>query len=528
MRVLFVSSECAPFAKTGGLGDVSAALPKALVKNGHDVRVVLPCYRRVWESGFVAPTLFERLEVNIGGRRVPFEVFQAHLDVTPSASDHAPAKAPAPKRGKKRTSKTLAKAPKKTVGKKATAEPEDGGAGERSVPVYLVHCPALYDRPNIYTQDGDEHIRFAFLNWAALRIAQQLGFAPDIVHANDWQTGLLPLLIKRNFSWDRLFANTRSVLTIHNIGHQGTFSADVLGEIGMANERDAFHQERLQQGHLSFMLTGLQYADAITTVSPTYAHEIQTPQHGVGLDGFLRARREVLRGILNGIDEDEWNPATDPHLAKNYSIASLDDKEENKRALCQAMRLPYRKHAPVIGIVSRLAWQKGFDLCFDSLPTLLGGRDAQLVVLGSGEAKYEEFFRALAQRAPDQVAFKNGFSEPLAHQIEAGADLFLMPSRYEPCGLNQMYSCRYGTAPIVHRTGGLADTVTQFNPGTGEGNGFVFDHFDSTGLTWALFKAVDTFHDRAQFRLVQENGMKGDFSWPARVREYEQLYRALT
>lgn len=537
MRILFVSSECAPFAKTGGLGDVSAALPKALAKEGHDVRVVIPCYRRVWESGFYAPTLFERLEVNIGGRKVPFEVFEAHLDAKsdgsrggrPPGENTAESASSGKKKASAKGAKAAGKKRAKDRAKDEASAPVSSSNDEAStkVPVYLVHCPALYDRPGIYTQDSDEHVRFALLNWAALRIAQQLGFAPDIVHANDWQTGLLPLLLKRNFSWDRLFANTRTVFTIHNIGHQGTFGANVLSEIGMANERDAFHQERLAEGHLSFMLTGLQYADAITTVSPTYAHEIQTPQHGVGLDGFLRARSNVLRGILNGIDEDEWNPATDPHIEKNYSIDTLDDKEENKRALCQAMRIPYRKHAPVIGIVSRLAWQKGFDLCFESLPTLLGGRDAQLVVLGSGEAKYEEFFRALARRAPDQVAFKNGFSEPMAHAIEAGADLFLMPSRYEPCGLNQMYSCRYGTAPIVHRTGGLADTVQQFNPQTGEGNGFVFDYFDSTGLTWALFHAVDTFHHRETFAQVQRNGMGGEFGWKARVAEYEGLYRAL-
>ena len=208
-------------------------------------------------------------------------------------------------------------------------------------------------------------------------------------------------------------------------------------------------------------------------------------------------------------------------------VDNLAKKEENKRALCQAMRLPYREHVPVIGIVSRLAWQKGFDLCFESLPTLLGGRDAQLVVLGSGEAKYEEFFRALANRVPHQVAFKNGFSEPLAHLVEAGSDLFLMPSRYEPCGLNQMYSCRYGTPPIVHRTGGLADTIAQWNPATGTGNGFVLDYFDTTGLTWALFRAVDAFHDRKSFRVLQQNCMRGAFGWPDRVREYEALYRAV-
>ncbi len=503
MKILFVSSECAPFAKTGGLGDVSAALPKALKRDGHDVRVVLPCYRRVWESGLFAPTRFHHLEVQLGGRRIGFEVFESFL-----STDHSPD-------GREVSSYA------------SDAKAAETGPSSPRVPVYLVHCPALYDRASIYTSDDDEHLRFALLNWAALRIAQQLQFAPDIVHANDWQTALLPLLLKRNFAWDSLFANTRSVLTIHNIGHQGTFAADVLDDIGLALERDAFHQERLAEGHLSFMLTGIQYANAITTVSPTYAREIQTPEHGVGLDGFLRARRDVTRGILNGIDDREWDPATDDHLATPFDVESLDKKEENKRALCRTMRLPYREGVPLIGIVSRLAWQKGFDLCFESLPTLLGGRNAQLVVLGSGEPKYENFFRSLARRVPDRVAFKNGFSEPLAHLIEGGADLFLMPSRYEPCGLNQMYSCRYGTPPIVHRTGGLADTVVQWNAHTGEGNGFIFDHFDVTGLNWALFRAVDSYHDRAAFRRLQQNGMREDFSWTPRLTQYEQLYQAI-
>lgn len=478
MNVLFVSAEVAPFAKTGGLGDVGAALPRALRAAGHDVRIVLPCYRRIFEGNYRLKLLIPPITLAIGQSRISFETLEATLP-------------------------------------------------DSDVPVYLIRCPRLYDRPNIYTGDADEHLRFALLNWAALRIAQQLGFAPDIVHANDWQTGLLPLMLKTVFAWDRLFENTRSVLTIHNIGHQGTFAASAISEVGLGMTAASFHQEHLAEGRMSFMLTGLLYANAITTVSPTYAREIQTVEHGVGLDGFLRQRRDVLFGILNGIDDTEWNPTKDRHLPARYSADDLTGKAANKAALLQQLRLPNRPGVPLIGMVTRLAWQKGLDLCFEALPALFRQRDVQLVVLGSGEAKYEAFFAELAHRLPHRVAFINRFSEPLAHLIEAGSDMFLMPSRYEPCGLNQMYSLAYGTPPIVHRTGGLADTVSQWDPRSGEGNGFVFDHFDAVGLKWALGAAVDTYRSSRAWSRIVQNGMRAELGWSHRIREYEELYRAL-
>ncbi len=478
MKVLFASSEVAPFAKTGGLGDVGAALPKALAHEGHDVRVVLPCYRRVLEGGYDIEPLFPAMSVPLGHRTYTFETLKATLPGS-------------------------------------------------EVPVYLVHCPALYARASIYSQDGDEHIRFALLNWATMKIAQQLGFAPDIVHANDWQTSLLPLMVRRVFAWDRLFANARTVLTLHNIGHQGTFGSHALGDVGLAGDTDAFHQDDLRQGRLSFLLTGILYANAITTVSPTYAREIQTPAHGVGLDAYLRSRRDVLSGVLNGIDDAEWSPKNDRHIPALYDASDLAGKEENKKALLEVMRLPYRPRVPVIGVVSRLVWQKGFDLCFEALPALLAQRDVQLVVLGGGEPKYEQFFHSLAERAPHRVSFKNGYSEPLSHLIEAGSDMFLMPSRYEPCGLNQLYSLAYGTPPIVHKTGGLADTVRLWNPKSGEGNGFVFDHFDVKGLKWALGAAVDSYRDEDGWRRLIHNGMREQHGWQHRVGEYERIYQGL-
>ena len=482
MNVLFVASEVAPFAKTGGLGDVAAALPRALAaqNRGHDVRVVMPMYGRIKGAEGAEPVIGE-VTLDLGATRVVFSVPATELPGT-------------------------------------------------KVPVYLVRCPGLYGRHGIYTEDHDEHLRFALLNWAALTICQRLGFRPDIVHANDWQTALLPLLLRSEFAWDRLFAQTRTVLTIHNIGHQGTFDARVLADIGLARAAHHFHQDQLREGRINFLLTGLLYANAITTVSPTYAREVQYPEHGLGLDAFLRERSSVLFGILNGIDEAEWSPDRDPRIPHPYSLENLEGKELNKQALLEQARLPYVPGVPVIGIVSRLAWQKGFDLCFEVLPRLLAQRATQLVVLGTGEPKYEALFATLARRFPRQVAYLRAFSEPLAHLIEAGSDMFLMPSRYEPCGLNQMYSLRYGTVPIVHRTGGLADTVSAFDSRRGTGNGFVFEHFDEGGLTFALRTALATWgsgtgKDRARWRKLQENGMRAHFGWDERVTAYEQVYR---
>jgi starch synthase len=342
----------------------------------------------------------------------------------------------------------------------------------------------------------------------------------------------MPLMLRSVFSWDRLFQKTRSLLTLHNVGHQGTFGAHVVPETGLSEAASNFHQEQLRDGRINFLLTGLLFADAITTVSPTYAREIQTPEHGMGLDPFLRARREVLFGILNGIDDSVWNPETDALLPARYSVDDFSGKERCKQALTSKFRLPYHPRAPVFGIVSRLAWQKGFDLLSDVLPAVLGKHDAQLVVLGQGEGKYEELFSSLQRRMPHKVAFHRAFSEPVAHLIEAGSDFFLMPSRYEPCGLNQMYSLRYGTPPIVHKTGGLADTVRLWQGSGSRGNGFVFDHFDQKALYWAMEYALEVWgsgqgDDRARFRELQRNGMRDELGWDARVGQYETLYREL-
>ncbi len=481
MNVLFVASEVAGFAKTGGLGDVAAALPRALAGHGHDVRIVMPMYARAQGSGRPFERVIREATLDLGGTRVHYSVYESSLP------------------GSK-------------------------------VPVYLIRCPSLYDRPSIYTQDHDEHLRFTVLNWAALQICQRLRFEPDIVHANDWQTSLLPLLLRTMFAWDQLFEKTRTVLTIHNIGHQGTFDAGVLWQTGLGPAAHHFHQDQMREGRINYLLTGILYTNAISTVSPTYAREIQRDEQGVGMAPFLRERREVLFGILNGIDEDVWNPEIDTYLPARYTADDLTGKELCKQNLVTTAGLPYREDVPVFGIVSRLVWQKGFDLCGAVLPRFLARTGAQLVVLGPGEPQFEQLFHQLAKRFPRQVAYRRAFSEEVAHLVEAGSDVFLMPSRYEPCGLNQMYSLRYGTPPLVHRTGGLADTVTPFDRRTGRGNGFAFEHFDEGGLSWALGQALAAWGtgrgaDRERWRVLQRNGMAARFGWNERVTAYEQLYR---
>jgi starch synthase len=472
VKILSVTSEMVPYAKTGGLADVAGALPRYLAQRGHDVRVFVPLYDKVDTSALVLELAAGPFDVRLGTHSYRVQVFR-----------------------------------------------------DRKNPVaYLVHCPALYHRGSIYTNASDEHRRYLALCHAALMSCQHMGFAPDIVQCNDWQAAMLPLLLKTSYSWDRLFAKTRTLLTVHNLNYQGGFSSSVLPDLNLGGSEHLLHQDFLRQGRINFLLHGVMYADAISTVSPTYAREIQTPEHGAGMDPFLRARSSSVVGILNGIDYDEWSPDADPLIPHAFHAASLDGKERNKAALLAAMGLPFVAGVPVFGIVSRMASQKGFELVGEVMPAVLADRDAQLVVLGSGESRLEDMFRRLQRAFPRQVAFHRGFSNPLAHQIEAGADMFLMPSRYEPCGLNQMYSLRYGTVPIVHRTGGLADTVELWNPQRRSGNGFVFDHHDPAGLRWAVETAMSVYRDRNSWLTLMRNGMTRDFSWPNQARIYELLF----
>ncbi|HEU4731768.1 MAG TPA: glycogen/starch synthase [Kofleriaceae bacterium] len=478
MNILYVASEVARYAKTGGLADVSAALPRYLGGAGHDVRVFLPYYSRIDDRGATLEVVLRDIEIRLGDHRYEVAIVRAERP------------------------------------------------GE--APVHLVHCPALYHRASIYTSDPDEHLRFLVLTRAALEACGRMQFAPDVIHANDWQAALAPLTLEVRYSWDRLFDRTRTLLAIHNLNYQGVFRADIVGDTGLGDAAHLFHQDQLREGRLNFLLHGILYADGICTVSPTYAREIQTEEHGAHLDPFLRARSSTVVGILNGVDYGEWSPEHDPLIPARYSAADLSGKAACKAALLARMGLVHHADVPVIGIVSRLAGQKGFALAGEVLPGLLVRHGFQLVVLGSGEHRFEQMFAGLAAAFPRQVGFHRGFSNELAHLIEAGADMFLMPSRYEPCGLNQMYSLRYGTVPIVHRTGGLADTVQLWDPRDRTGTGIVFDHFNADGLGWAIEAALATYRDAAAWRQLLANGMAQNFSWDVQGKLYEQLYRRLT
>ena len=480
LRILLVSAEATPFAKTGGLADVASALARFLVGAGHDARLVMPLYSRVEKAGV-------ELEDEPAFRDVPLELGPRSFRISASTA-------------------------------------ELPGSRAR---VWFIRCPELYARPEIYGSGGDEHLRFALLSRAAIALCQYGKWAPHVVHCNDWHTGLLPLYLKVRYAWDRLLERTRSVLTIHNIGYQGVFPAATLGELDLEGERHLLDQDDLKNGVVGFLKNGIHHADALTTVSETYAREIQTSELGMGLENALRARGSVLRGIVNGIDHDEWDPERDPRIPHRFSRTNLAGKERCKRDLLAKFDLEPTERSPLFGIVSRLTAQKGFDLLPDVLTVLLQRNDARLIVLGSGEERYESYFQWLRDTLPTKVAFWRGYNEDLAHWIEAGSDLFLMPSRYEPCGLNQMYSMRYGTVPVVRATGGLADTVKPFDRVSGEGTGFLFEEFSSQALFAAIRRALDVWADRpAWLRLVQ-SGMRQDFSWQRQGEHYVRLYRSL-
>lgn len=481
MNICFVASEVAPFAKTGGLADVSGTLPKYVSLRGCDTRVFTPFYSTTPGNYDLQPVDYlQNVPVRIGHRDETFSVMTTKLP----GSD---------------------------------------------VDVYMIVAPHLYARGTVYTDHADEYMRFYFLSHAALVCCQHMGWGPDIVHCNDWQTSLIPLLLRTTFHWDAMFKSTRTVLTIHNVAYQGIFPARVLHDIGLWDHRHLFFQDDLADGIINYLKSGIVYADILTTVSRTYAHEIQTPEHGAGLESLFRRRGGALVGIVNGVDVDEWNPETDAFLPFHFTSDDRAGKQLNKENVVSRMNLPVRPDVPVMGVVSRLTSQKGFDLFPDCIDAILARYDAQMIVLGSGEKVYEEFFARLEGRHPGRVRFYRGFSNELAHLIEAGADIFLMPSKFEPCGLNQLYSLRYGTIPVVRKTGGLADTVEQFDPETREGTGFVFEHFTAEGLSWGIERALRTYiFDKDAWNALVSNAMKQDFSWEHQVSEYLAVYTRLT
>ena len=480
LNVCFVSSELAPLAKTGGLADVAGALTAFLHREGHDVRALLPRYRRVDDVVVdVQPVPeLQDLSFRAGGHAYHYSIDCASL-------------------------------------------------ADSGMPIYLVNCPRLYHRESLYTQDADEHVRFVLLSTAVFELCQRLGYAPDIMHCNDWQTSLIPLYLKTIYAWDRLFSNTRSLLTVHNIGYQGMFPAATLPDLALGDADHHLHQDDLAGGVINFLKTGILYADLVTTVSPTYAREIMGEEYGMGLDGLLRERQRTVVGVLNGVDYDDWNPATDKLIPANYSARGFAGKATCKETLLREMGMEVSAQRPLVGLVSRLAEQKGIDLIENVLPRLMSARYFSFVALGSGEPRFESFFEWLQQTFPGRAAFYRGFNNQLAHWIEAGSDMFLMPSRYEPCGLNQMYSLKYGTVPIVRETGGLADSVEQIDPEAASGTGILFRDYDANGLAWALNTALDLYANQRLWKKIMRNGMKKNFSWDEQGAHYVSLYRKL-
>lgn len=480
MRICLAVSEAAPFAKVGGLADVVGGLSQHLHQAGHDVRVFLPLYSRIDRTKhYLVPVDFIRdIPVQLGPGTVHFSLFSE--------------------------------------------------VAQDSPPTYFVDCPEFYDRPGIYGGGADEFLRYILLCRAILESCQRMAWSPQILHCNDWHTAVMPLYLKSLYGWDHLFASTRTVLTIHNIGYQGTIAADSIAELGLNEWRDLLHQDDLKAGLVNLLKTGILYADAVTTVSPTYAREIRSKDFAFGLEEVLRQRSGDPIGILNGVDYRNWSPESDPYIPCRYSSEDLAGKAENRRALLQEMGLEPADGAPTLGIVSRLTAQKGFELMKEPLPWFLRGNDLRLTILGSGEPEIEAFFHGLQAEFPGRVCFYEGFSEELAHLTEAGSDVFLMPSLYEPCGLNQMYSLRYGTPPLVRRTGGLADTVQHWDRQSGQGTGFVFEHFTAEGFAWALGQALEAFQDRESWTILMRNGMSMDYSWEHQGRLYQELYRKLS
>lgn len=476
MRITFAASEGVPFSKTGGLGDVVGALPKALAAGGHEVSVLLPRY-----------------QMTKPGRILP----QLKSVTIPLASGFR------------------------------FASIQDGGETD-GVRTYLVDCPEFFDRDGLYQENGQDYpdnaLRFASFSLAGLEFLKRATTPPDIIHCHDWQTALVPIYLRNLYQNDEFFQKTSVLFTIHNLGYQGLFPPHILPQISL--HAGLFTVDGLEfYGKANLLKGGIIFSDFITTVSRKYAEEIQTPEFGYGLEGVLKSRGDCLEGIVNGVDYGAWDPTTDKLIPANYSPADLKGKEVCKKALLEKMGVQNpRLEQPVIGIVSRFAAQKGFDLIAGIAEELMA-IDLYIVALGTGEPQYEELFRSLAAKYPDKFLVKIAYDNLLAHEIEAGADMFLMPSRYEPCGLNQIYSMKYGTVPVVRATGGLDDTVEAFNGKSG--TGFKFSEYTPEVLLGAIQQAVEAYRQPKVWRQLMQNCMRKDFSWASSAKQYVKIYQAL-
>ena len=477
MQIVFAASECVPYAKTGGLADVVGSLPPELAKLGYEVSVYIPLYPRVRRRLQAEP------QYAIPSLTIPFRHYNRFAGIV------------------------------------------DGGKLD-GVQRYFVDCPELFDRPELYGLSGGEYgdnaERFGLFCRAVIESAKQLG-VPRVFHVHDWQAALIPVYLRTLYAADPALLESGSVLTIHNAAYQGRFPPTTTEQLLFPWE--IFTMDRVEHyDSFDFLKGGIVYSNIVTTVSRKYAEEIQTSEFGNGLDSVLRRRAADLRGILNGVDYTRWNPETDPNLAAHFSADDLTGKQECRRDLLHAFGLgTVEDNVPVIGIVSRFARQKGFDLLARAADDL-ANRDVAVVVLGSGDPYFEHFFRDWVFRHPDNVAAHFSYDEALAHKIEAGADMFLMPSRYEPCGLNQIYSLKYGTVPIVHATGGLDDTVEEWNARTGAGTGFKFPAYTPADLIAAVDRALDAFRDREGWTRLIRNGMARDYAWAHSARQYAQIY----
>lgn len=475
MKILMVASEAAPFAKTGGLADVTGSLPKELKRMGHDVRIILPCYKSVAEGGFTVRKGRKSVEVALGGTLQKGLLRQTSLD---------------------------------------------------DIPVYLLENKGYFSRDFFYgTPAGDypdNPRRFAFFCRGVLDVLKRMDFRPDVIHCHDWQTALVPLLLRHEFPRDPFFARTAVLFTIHNLAYQGLFPRESLGEMGL--DAAYFTIDLLEYyGKVNLIKGGILTADVVTTVSDTYCAEIQTPEHGCGLDGVLRTRKDDLFGVINGLDYGEWDPATDRRIWKNYTATAQAGKAVNKQKLQRLLGLEEGRDIPLLGMVTRLTEQKGIELLAELLPRLAEER-LQLVVLGTGDEKYIKLLQDFQGRAAKNISLNIGFRPELSPQVYAGSDMFLMPSRFEPCGLGQLIALRYGAVPVARKTGGLADTVFDVRDNCQEPNGFTFDDYSAEAFWEAITRALQAFRDKTEWKRLVRRGMSGDFSWQRSAEKYAELY----
>lgn len=476
MKILYVAAEAVPFAKTGGLADVAGSLPKALKADGVDVRVIMPKFGKIPEAYRNAMEHVYDGELPVAWRKKYVGLDKYELD---------------------------------------------------GVTYYFVDNEEYFNREGFYGYDDDAE-RFSFFSRAVLDLLQAMDFWPDVIHTNDWHAGLVNVFLKLDHMGDARYERIKTVYTIHNLKYQGVFPKDVMPDV-LGLDWKYFNNGDLEfYDAVNFMKGGIIYADAITTVSKTYAKEIQYPYFGEHLDGLLRSREQDLSGIVNGIDYSVYNPRTDKYIFETYDEESLDRKLDNKIALQKSLGLPERRNVPLIAIVSRLVEPKGMDLVVRMMDEILQHEDIQLVVLGTGEKRYEDWFKGLAWRYPKKVSVNIYFSNELAQRIYAGADIFLMPSNYEPCGIGQLIALRYGTIPVVRQTGGLKDTVQQYNKYTQEGNGFVFENYNAHEMMYALKRALSFYGNYEIWHKIQFNAVQADYSWKRSAKEYEALYERLT